>query len=163
MDIGWSELLVIGIVALIVVGPKDLPGMFRALGKFTAKLRRMARDFQRAMEDAADEAGVKETASDLRKMTSPSKLGLDKLNEAADKFDKWDPTKPSDEARKIGPETEKLSEERAEAARKVREKAAEKATKKRAAENRAETAATPATPAAPGAAEPADPDSGAKS
>ena len=43
MDFGWSELLVIGIVALIVVGPKDLPGMFRQLGKFTAKLRRMAR------------------------------------------------------------------------------------------------------------------------
>ncbi|NIQ97951.1 MAG: twin-arginine translocase subunit TatB, partial [Desulfuromonadales bacterium] len=77
MDFGWSELLVIGIVALIVVGPKDLPGMFRQLGKFTAKLRRMARDFQRAMEDAADEAGVKETASSLKKMTSAKNMGLD--------------------------------------------------------------------------------------
>ena len=43
MDIGWSELLVIGVVALIVVGPKDLQGMFRALGKYTAKIKRMAR------------------------------------------------------------------------------------------------------------------------
>ena len=53
-DVGWSELLVIGIVALIVVGPRDLPGMFRALGRFTAKARGMAREFQRAMEAAAD-------------------------------------------------------------------------------------------------------------
>ena len=95
-DLGWSELLVIGIVALIVVGPKDLPGMFRTLGRFTGKLRRMARDFQRAMDDAADQAGVKETASDLRNMTNPTKMGMDKIKEAAKSFDEYDPTKPSD-------------------------------------------------------------------
>ena len=52
-DVGWTELMLIGIVALIVVGPKDLPVMFRTLGQFTAKARGMAREFQRAMEDAA--------------------------------------------------------------------------------------------------------------
>ena len=114
-SIGWTELLVIGIVALIVVGPKDLPGMFRALGKVTAKARRMARDFQRAMEDAADEAGVKDVAKDLNAMTNPKKMGLDALNEAADKFDKWQPPSPG-AARKRGPETQKMTEERAEAA-----------------------------------------------
>ena len=73
-DIGWTELLVIGVVALIVGGPKDLPGMFRTLGRFTAKARSMARDFSRAMEDAADEAGVKDVAKDLKKSFSVTRI-----------------------------------------------------------------------------------------
>lgn len=98
MDIGMSELLVIGIVALIVIGPKDLPGMFRTMGRFTAKARSMARDFQRAMESAADEAGVKEVAKDLKSMTSAKSMGLDALKNAASKFESFDPlkTKPGD-------------------------------------------------------------------
>ena len=130
MDIGWSELLVIGIVALIVVGPKDLPGMFRTLGRFTAKVRSMAREFTRAMEDAADESGVRETAKDLKAMTSPGKMGLNALKEAASDLD---PTKPSARAKAVGPETAQLAEERAEAARKAKEsadaRAAERAAK----------------------------------
>ena len=59
-DIGWSELLVIGALALIVVGPKELPGMLRTCGQYVAKARRMARDFQRTMEDAADAADLGE-------------------------------------------------------------------------------------------------------
>ena len=43
-DIGWMELMVIGVVALIVVGPRDLPEMFRQLGRITAKLRQMGRE-----------------------------------------------------------------------------------------------------------------------
>ncbi|PKP71586.1 MAG: twin-arginine translocase subunit TatB [Alphaproteobacteria bacterium HGW-Alphaproteobacteria-4] len=90
-DIGGSELLVIGIVALIVVGPKDLPGMFRTLGRFTAKARGMAREFSRAMEDAADATGMRETANDIKSLTSKKALGLDELEDAATAFEKWDP------------------------------------------------------------------------
>lgn len=93
MEIGWSELLVIGVVALVIIGPKDLPEMFRTLGRFTAKLRSMARDFSRAMEDAARETGVKDVADDLRKVASPKSMGLEAVKSAADKFEKWDPLK----------------------------------------------------------------------
>jgi len=91
-DIGWSELLLIGIVALIVVGPKDLPVMFRTLGRFTAKARSMGREFQRAMDDAARESGAKGVAEDLKTMTSKKNLGLDALDQAAEKFEKWKPS-----------------------------------------------------------------------
>jgi sec-independent protein translocase protein TatB len=64
-DIGWMELLLIGIVALIVVGPKDLPKLFRAVGHFMGKARGMAREFQRSMEQAADESGLREVSRDL--------------------------------------------------------------------------------------------------
>lgn len=93
MDIGMSELLVIGIVALIVIGPRDLPEMFRQLGRMTAKMRNMAREFNRAMEQAANETGVKDVAKDLKAMTSPTSLGLSTVKGAMDKFEKWDPIK----------------------------------------------------------------------
>ena len=63
-DIGWSELLVIGSIALIVVGPKDLPGLLRQLGKYAAQARGMAREFQRSMEEAAREADI----SDMKEL-----------------------------------------------------------------------------------------------
>ena len=88
-----SELLVIGIVALIVIGPSDLPEMFRQLGRLTAKMRAMAREFSRAMEQAATEAGVKDMARDLRAATDPKSLGLNAVKDAVNKFEKWDPIK----------------------------------------------------------------------
>ena len=131
-DFGIGELVLIGIVALIVVGD-DFPAMFRTAGKFTGKMRRMAREFQNAMNDAADEAGVKDVAKTFKDATSPSRMGLDKLNEAADKFDKWDPTKPSAKAKDIGSETAKLSEERAASAKKIADYTAKKSAETRAA------------------------------
>lgn len=147
-DIGWTELMVIGVVALIVVGPKDLPGMFRTLGKFTAKAKSLAREFTRAMEDAADEAGVKDVAKGLKDATSPTKLGLDKIKEAADDFSKWNPLDGDEGAAPKGPETQKLSEERAEAARKIQKSAADKASARLAAEAAEIDAANARSPAA---------------
>ncbi len=92
-DIGWAEMLLIGVVALVVIGPEDLPQMFRQIGRFTAKIRAMSRDFSRAMEQAAAETGVKDMAKDIKAATSVGGLGLDKVKAAADKFEKWDPIK----------------------------------------------------------------------
>lgn len=58
LDIGWQELLVIGALALIVVGPKDLPGLLRTLGQYTGKIRGMAREFQRSLNDAARDSDI---------------------------------------------------------------------------------------------------------
>lgn len=142
---GWMELLVVGIVALIVVGPKDLPVMFQALGKMTAKIKRMAREFQSAMSEAANATGAADISKELKGLTSPRSLGIDKLKEAADSFDKWEPGKAKSA---MGPQTAKLAEDRAEAARKIRDKSAEVAQARldKAAAEAAEPA--PAKPAA---------------
>src|SRR5262245_54524145 len=59
-DIGWSELLVIGVVAIIVVGPKELPRLMRTFGHYLGKVRHMAADFQRQFEDAVRESEIDE-------------------------------------------------------------------------------------------------------
>ena len=122
-DLGWTELLLIGIVALIVVGPKDLPVLFRNVGRFVGKAKAMAREFTRAMEEAADEAGVKDVSKTFKDATNPGKMGLDKLKEATD-FSKWEP----------GSATGKLAEERAEAAKKIHAATAERAANRKAEE-----------------------------
>jgi sec-independent protein translocase protein TatB len=59
-DIGWPELLVIAVVAIVVVGPKDLPKLMRGFGHYAGKLRRSASDFQRQFEEAMRESEVAE-------------------------------------------------------------------------------------------------------
>ncbi len=114
-DLGWTELLVIGIVALIVVGPKDLPVLFRNIGKFVGKMRGMAREFSRAMNDAADEAGVNEVAKGLKAATNPVGSAMDGVKSAAkDLTAGLDPTKYDPNT-----ETGKLAADRAEKARKI--------------------------------------------
>lgn len=93
MDFSWSEMMLVGIVALIVIGPKDLPGMFRELGRITAKIRSMGREFSRAMEQAAKETGVKDVTDGLKAVSNPAGAGLDAVKSAADRFEKWDPLK----------------------------------------------------------------------
>ena len=67
-DIGWGEFFLIGVVALIVVGPKELPGLFRTVGQWTGKARGMAREFQRSLEQAANESGMNEVSQSLKSL-----------------------------------------------------------------------------------------------
>ena len=68
-DIGWGELVVIGIVALVVIGPKELPAVLRTLGQGMNKLRRMASDFQSQFNDAMREAELAELKRQAEKLT----------------------------------------------------------------------------------------------
>jgi sec-independent protein translocase protein TatB len=63
LDIGWTELIVIAVIALIVIGPRELPAMLRTIGNGMSKIRRMASDFQGQFNDALREAEL----DDLRK------------------------------------------------------------------------------------------------
>ena len=80
--LGASEMILLGVVALIVIGPKDLPGLFRAIGQFTGKARAMASEFSRAMEAAADESGVKDISKSIQAAANPKKFGLDQARKA---------------------------------------------------------------------------------
>ncbi len=115
-DLGMTELLVIGVVALIVIGPKDLPVVFRTVGQYVGKAKGMAREFSRAMNDAADDTGVRSMAGDLNKSlkaaTNPVGSAMDGVKSAASKLTDLDPES----------ETGKMAAdkaERAEAAKKI--------------------------------------------
>jgi sec-independent protein translocase protein TatB len=81
-DLGWGEMVLIGIVALIVVGPKELPGLFRTIGHAVGRARGMAREFSRAMEAAADESGVKEIDRTIRAAARPAQFGREQIKSA---------------------------------------------------------------------------------
>ena len=108
-DLGWQEIFIIGTVTLIVVGPKDLPVLFRRVGEFVGRRKGMAREFTSAMNDAADQSGVKDISKTISSATNPVKTGLDKVGEATKEFTNFDPLS----------ETGKLASKRAEAAKKL--------------------------------------------
>ena len=62
-DIGWSELVIIAVVALIAIGPKELPGVLRMVGQWMGKARKMASEFQGQFQEAMREAEM----ADLKK------------------------------------------------------------------------------------------------
>jgi sec-independent protein translocase protein TatB len=132
--LGWSEMLVIGIVALIVIGPKDLPQVFRMVGEFTGKARGMAREFSRAMNDAAKDSGLNDVSKSLKAASNPKAYGLDKVKEATGM------------TYKPGSETAKLSEERQAAKEKLTQAMGKAATDRQAREAAAAKADASAKP-----------------
>lgn len=75
LDIGWSELVLVGVVALIAIGPKELPGVLRMVGQWMGKARKMAAEFQGQFQEAMREAEM----ADLKK-------SFDEVKEAATGF-----------------------------------------------------------------------------
>ncbi|MGI8527190.1 MAG: Sec-independent protein translocase protein TatB [Pseudolabrys sp.] len=79
-NIGWSEIVVIGVVALIAIGPKELPGVLRTLGQAMAKVRRMAAEFQGQFQEAMREAEM----ADLKKDVEAATTGFTNFDPLAD-------------------------------------------------------------------------------
>ena len=79
-DIGWSELVVIAVVALIAIGPKELPAVLRTVGQYMGKIRRMASEFQGQFQEAMREAEM----ADLKKH-------VDEMSDAAKGLTDFDP------------------------------------------------------------------------
>jgi sec-independent protein translocase protein TatB len=69
-DIGWSELLVIGVVALIVIGPKDLPRVLKTVGFWVRKARTVSREFQSSVEQMVREAELEDVKKEIQKVGS---------------------------------------------------------------------------------------------
>ncbi|MCW1952193.1 MAG: Sec-independent protein translocase protein TatB [Octadecabacter sp.] len=139
-NLSWMEMLVVGIVALIVIGPKDLPNLFRQVGQFVGKAKGMAREFSSAMNAAADESGMKDINKTIKAAANPQKFGVDKIREASQGAVK--------STLKGGGETEalksKLSDERAANKEKI-DKAMAQAAESRIASEKAQAAAEAAS------------------
>ncbi|HEY2532879.1 MAG TPA: Sec-independent protein translocase protein TatB [Xanthobacteraceae bacterium] len=96
-DISWTEFLLIGVVALIVIGPKELPAVMRTLGQWTRKVRSMAADFQNQFQEALREAEM----ADLKKQ----------VDDVAQDVRNYDPLKDvRDDFHAIGNEVERSLE-----------------------------------------------------
>jgi sec-independent protein translocase protein TatB len=85
-DISWGKLVVIGVIALIVIGPKELPAVLRTVGQWMGKMRRMAAEFQGQFQDAMREAEMADlkktfddTTSGLTSVFDPVKNDIDKM------------------------------------------------------------------------------------
>jgi len=75
LDFGWSELMLIGLVALVVIGPKDLPRALRVAGYWVRKARTLSREFQSSVEQMVREAELDEVRQELKKA---AEIDLDK-------------------------------------------------------------------------------------
>ncbi|MEO0618454.1 MAG: Sec-independent protein translocase protein TatB [Pseudomonadota bacterium] len=73
-DLGWSEMLIIAVVAIIVVGPKDLPRMLRTIGKFVGQAKRMASEFTSQFNDAVRDSELDDLRKDLNEVTKVDPL-----------------------------------------------------------------------------------------
>ena len=84
-DLGWSELLLIAVIALVVVGPRDLPRMMRTAGQYMAKARKVAREFQATFDELAKETEVEELRREVASLKSQATAPLTEMRKDLDK------------------------------------------------------------------------------
>ena len=82
-DMGWSELLLVAVLAIVFVGPKDLPRLMRTLGQYMARMRGMAREFQNSFEELARESELEELRKQVAEMRENAMKPLTDLERSA--------------------------------------------------------------------------------
>lgn len=75
--VGYTEMFVVALVAILVIGPKDLPHVLRAVGKTVGKMRGMAREFQGHLDTAMREAGLEDVKREMQGLKSLAKVDMD--------------------------------------------------------------------------------------
>lgn len=73
-DIAWSELLIVAIVALVVVGPKDLPKLMRTVGRWMAKVREMADQFRKSFDEMSRQSELEELKAEINALRAERPL-----------------------------------------------------------------------------------------
>lgn len=83
-DIGWSELLLIAVLTIVFVGPKDLPRLMRTAGQYASRMRAMAREFQQSFEDMARESELEELRKEVSSLRGDAMKPLHDVREAVE-------------------------------------------------------------------------------
>ncbi len=109
-EIGWAELLVIAVVAIVVIGPKDLPRAMRVVGQWTGRAKRMARDFQGQFNEALREADLEDVKKDVQALTKLDPLKdvrkeLSDVDSTVRNMDKPKPAVPAALTQPVGAKT----------------------------------------------------------
>ncbi|MEX1147077.1 MAG: Sec-independent protein translocase protein TatB [Sphingomonadales bacterium] len=98
-DIGWTEMMVIAVVAIVVVGPRDLPKLLRVVGQFVRQARKLAREFQSGVDDLIRESDIDEVRKSVHHVSN--------FDPASRSEPVIDPAKPKTGATPKGPEESK--------------------------------------------------------
>ncbi|MGB8274151.1 MAG: Sec-independent protein translocase protein TatB [Alphaproteobacteria bacterium] len=118
LDIGWSEMLLIAIVAIIFIGPKDLPLVMRAVGRFVGKARAVTREFRTTLDEVVRESELEELRRQVEKATLPGsesgsapKPGPESRPESHDAGNRIDPSERRSVPRGEAPRSSPAHEE----------------------------------------------------
>ena len=117
-DIGWSEMMMIAIVAIVVIGPRQLPAALRTVGHWVSKARSMAREFQDSLDEMVEEAGLDDVRQIQKDVTSAASFDVNEelnksLNPTGESWESYGEVRrgPPEEDPTEESESEKISSE----------------------------------------------------
>lgn len=108
LGLGWTEMLVVGVVALIVIGPKDLPDLMNKIGRFAGQMRKMGQDFQRELNKST---GLNEISNLRSTITAPLKATTDAIRKEFNTTTPSGAVEPSGAIKPADPNAESIVDE----------------------------------------------------